>query len=388
MIDRTKLSGLVDAIQDQAPVSGLTHQFYRYPARFSPRFARTAIVAFSSPGDIVLDPFMGGGTSIVEAHALGRRPMGNDINSLAVFVASVKVSVLGYKERQAVRKWAQGIVPRLRCNLPLESRSGITDRMPRNMTLPEARWLKKTIAQCMDGIESQITSARAKRFARCVVLNVGQWALDGRRRVPTAEEFRARVEATALEMLDGLRDLQDMLGATAYEQYLPVLREGDAEDLHTDERMLDCGLADLVVTSPPYPGIHMLYHRWQVDGRKETDAPYWIAASNDGAGAAFYNFADRRRPAEDRYFDKAHRAFSSIRKVMRDGAVLVQLIAFSEPQRQLRRYLGMLKQIGFCEIRDAGRHRTRREVPSRRWHANSKGDLPASREVLLLHVAR
>lgn len=382
------ISPIRQAALDQGPISGLTHQFYRYPARFSPRFARAAIEAFSSPGGIVLDPFMGGGTSIVEAQVLGRRSIGNDINSLAVFVASVKVSVLGYKGRQAVKVWARRIVRRLRCNLPLQPRSGITDRIPRNMTFPEARWLKKTIAQCMDGIESQITPGRAKRFARCVVLNVGQWALNGRRRVPTAEEFRARVEATALEMLDGLRELQDTLGASAYEQYLPVLREGDAENLHTDKRVLDCGLADLVVTSPPYPGIHMLYHRWQVDGRKETDAPYWIAASNDGAGAAFYNFADRRRPAEDRYFDKARRAFASIRNVMRDGAVLVQLIAFSDPQRQLRRYLRMLEQIGFCEMRDAGKRRTWRVVPSRRWHANSKGDLSASREVLLLHVAR
>ena len=95
----------------------------------------------------------------------------------------------------------------------------------------------------------------------------------------------------------------------------------------------------------------MLYHRWQVDGRKETDAPYWIAASNDGAGAAFYNFADRRRAAENRYFDKAHRAFSSIRNVMRDRAVLVQLIAFADPPRRFLPYSGN----GYLtEFRDSG----------------------------------
>jgi|GEM_PF-3773302 len=73
MIDRTKLSGLVDAIQDQAPVSGLTHDFYRYPARFSPLFVRAAIQAFTRPGHVILDPFMGGGTTLVEAkvHRVG-----------------------------------------------------------------------------------------------------------------------------------------------------------------------------------------------------------------------------------------------------------------------------------------------------------------------------
>ncbi len=50
---------------------GLTHGFYRYPARFSPQFARSAIEAFTEPLDTVLDPFMGGGTSAVEALGLG-----------------------------------------------------------------------------------------------------------------------------------------------------------------------------------------------------------------------------------------------------------------------------------------------------------------------------
>ena len=69
------------AALDKQPVSGLTHRFYRYPARFSPIFARACIEAFSKPGDLVLDPYMGGGTTVVEAMALGRQAVGSDINS-------------------------------------------------------------------------------------------------------------------------------------------------------------------------------------------------------------------------------------------------------------------------------------------------------------------
>src|SRR5213593_2260764 len=53
------------------------HEFYRYPARFSPEFARAVIEAFSVPGDLVLDPFVGGGTAVVEAALRGRRAMGS-----------------------------------------------------------------------------------------------------------------------------------------------------------------------------------------------------------------------------------------------------------------------------------------------------------------------
>lgn len=67
-----RISGFLAAVHSQEPVTGLTHNFYRYPARFSPQFARAAIEVFSEPGDVVLDPFMGSGTTLVEASALGR----------------------------------------------------------------------------------------------------------------------------------------------------------------------------------------------------------------------------------------------------------------------------------------------------------------------------
>ena len=73
-------------------VSGLTHNFYRYPARFSPVFAATAINLLSKPGDVVLNPYMGGGTTVVEAMAAGRHAIGSDLNSLAVFISNVKTA--------------------------------------------------------------------------------------------------------------------------------------------------------------------------------------------------------------------------------------------------------------------------------------------------------
>jgi DNA modification methylase len=74
-------SRIAPAARDEAPVSGYTHNFYRYPARFSPKFVRAVIKAFSEPGDLVLDPFMGGGTTLVEALAQGRSAIGVDIRS-------------------------------------------------------------------------------------------------------------------------------------------------------------------------------------------------------------------------------------------------------------------------------------------------------------------
>lgn len=46
---------LVSGARDLEHVCGLTHEFYKYPARFSPSFVRAVIETFSQPGDLVLD---------------------------------------------------------------------------------------------------------------------------------------------------------------------------------------------------------------------------------------------------------------------------------------------------------------------------------------------
>jgi hypothetical protein len=97
---------LIEAIQDRTRVTGLTHAYYRYPARFSPRFAGVAIELFSKPGDIVYDPFMGGGTTLVEAMRLRRRGIGTDLNSLAVFISKAKTTILSDSTLDALRRWA------------------------------------------------------------------------------------------------------------------------------------------------------------------------------------------------------------------------------------------------------------------------------------------
>src|SRR4030043_1164627 len=108
-LNQENLKKIVEAIHDRKPVSGLTHAFYRYPARFSSLFARSVIEAFTEPGEVVYDPFMGGGTTLVEALALGRRAIGTDINSLAVFITKVKTTALSESDAQIMRAWIENV---------------------------------------------------------------------------------------------------------------------------------------------------------------------------------------------------------------------------------------------------------------------------------------
>lgn len=381
-----KMRRLRNSALDKSPISGLTHRFYRYPARFSPSFAHQAIVEFSNPGDVVLDPYMGGGTTIVEAVASGRCGIGADLNELAVFVARVKTTVLTSEQRSAIAHWADTVVPNL-SYWGQHERLGevICARRTFNLTLPIARPIKKFLGLALCQLDA-LPDVSAQAFVRCSLLNTAQWALNGRKQTTTLSDFRDRVRATLHEMLVSELHFSDI----AQDKPTPHFLQCNSADIST---LLPENSVDMVVTSPPYPGIHMLYHRWQVDGRRETPAPYWIAGCHDGKGASYYNFADRRTGASDSYFTESLRTLRGIRKVMKPGAAFVQMIAFSDPELQLPRYLDNMARASFAELRldvELGFRRHRRiwrNVPSRRWHANFKGNLNAANEVVLIHRA-
>ena len=72
------------------PFYRYTHYLLRFPAKFHPPVARALIEQFSDPGQLILDPFCGSGTLLVEASVLGRHCVGIDIDPLAVFVSRIK----------------------------------------------------------------------------------------------------------------------------------------------------------------------------------------------------------------------------------------------------------------------------------------------------------
>lgn len=164
------LDALAEAALDRRPVAGWTHNFYRYPARFSPRFAATAIAQFSRPGDVILDPYMGGGTAIVEGIVAGRHMIGNDINSLATFVAKVKTTHLNESEVETLRSWILHDTPRFSYRLPSSQMvNWIEPEKTKNLSLYRARFIKKATAAALESI-MKLPSKNARDFAKCALL--------------------------------------------------------------------------------------------------------------------------------------------------------------------------------------------------------------------------
>ena len=383
---------LVEAATSRKRVSSLTHGFYRYPARFSPLLIREVIDQFSSVGDLVIDPFVGGGTTAVEARVLGRRFLGTDINALAAFVSSVKANPLKSNDIKAIQGW----IGTISGHLKLRHKANFSENWEhyyKNIEDKHTWPIKKSIQLALETLVKY--APRQQRFIRCCILNASQQALDAKKYIPKASEFRSRLITTSLKMLEQI------------EEYSSCVRKADQEWIKgsTDRTKIInrsiIGLEEtsvfskynapkLIVTSPPYPGVHVLYHRWQVLGRKETPAPYWIANALDGAGESHYTFGGRHDNTFESYFTNVYKSFSSLAQLSNRSTHIVQIIGFSEPSWQLPLYLETLEDAGLQEIqfRKLANHRDGRlwrQVPNRKWYASQRGTTHGSKEVILIH---
>lgn len=71
------------------------HGLHEYKGKFNPQVAKAILNIFGvAPGEHVLDPFCGSGTTLIECGHLGALGYGTDINPLAVFLANAKLQAL------------------------------------------------------------------------------------------------------------------------------------------------------------------------------------------------------------------------------------------------------------------------------------------------------
>lgn len=91
-----KMISFRDECQDIPSTTYATHGIHSYPAKLIPQIPHYFISKdhFSKRGGIVLDPFCGSGTTLVEAKISGRNSFGVDINPLAKLLTQVKTSPL------------------------------------------------------------------------------------------------------------------------------------------------------------------------------------------------------------------------------------------------------------------------------------------------------
>src|SRR4051812_44163237 len=86
-----------------------------YRACFKPQLPAFFIARLTAPGEGVHDPFMGRGTTPLQAALMGRRPIGNDLNPLAVLLTRPRLappSLEAVAQRLNAIPWDRGAIER------------------------------------------------------------------------------------------------------------------------------------------------------------------------------------------------------------------------------------------------------------------------------------
>lgn len=65
----------------------------QYRGNWSPHVVRNVILMYSKPGDLVLDPMVGGGTTAVECKLLGRNSISSDVNTGAISITRDRLNL-------------------------------------------------------------------------------------------------------------------------------------------------------------------------------------------------------------------------------------------------------------------------------------------------------
>ena len=134
-------------------------------------------------------------------------------------------------------------------------------------------------------------------FGRCVALRTAQWALDARKKLPSIAEFRAMLGDNAHEMIAGARALRASVEASAGRRAERSLIAIEQRRARRPRRPGQLRAAEAGPYFAAYPGVHVLYHRWQVDGRKEHRRPSGLPSGWMARAEPTTRWATARRPS-------------------------------------------------------------------------------------------
>ena len=371
----------LNAFRDSEHAQGLTHALYRYPAGASPAFVRHLIQEHSDKNQVVMDPFMGGGTTVVEAIAHGRAAIGIDINPLSLLITGAKTTLLYSTERDRIIEWSNELCSRMSANYNAAPRS---EKRLRNVSPQMAGWFY----QAKNSILTLNTS-RERRFARCILLRWGQRLLSDQ---PTEDDNRAG--ALLMRITNKSITAHDLLAVR-------TKALGVSKKALVSRRRLHCTASEdfpfvnesvrdsvkLIVTSPPYPGVHAIYHRWQIRGRQETPSPYYLASRRDGHGESHYTLGGRHAKGLLDYFDRITTIFRNIKPALKEDCLVFQILGFSSPVEQANLYLEAMDKAGYQRVvpeYQPGALSLSRNVPHRKWYTRHNSEA-SGQEFLFIH---
>jgi DNA modification methylase len=302
------------------------HGFHTYPARMHPATAAHLVRVASQRGQVVLDPFCGSGTVLVEAMIAGRRAVGTDLNPLAEKLARLKTARLDPAGREAMIAAARGVAAF--AGERRERRAGATRRYPQE----DAALFDPHVLLELDSIRAGVADLDAPSAVRdalalvlsSILVKLSRRASDtaagaSPRRIAAGYPARLFVKKTE-ELARRLATLDALVPADVPPARVTI---DDATRLRT----VGPSTVDAVVTSPPYAATYDYLEHHAARLRWLDLDPRAFATGEMGSRRRYRTLdAAAARAAWSRELGGALRAMA---RVCRKGAILVLLLADS-----------------------------------------------------------
>ncbi len=237
---------------------GSVHAMHWFPGNFIPQIPAHFIQLLSRPGDLVMDPFCGSGTTGAEAYRLGRRSRQSDVCQASIQVARGKLALLGTPD---LGRKCREVMEQLHFEA-LARRRWIGDA-------ELERWIEKDTLEQLSFIwhlVEGVGDGRVRAVLECVFSDVlfacasaaGAMTRTGGRRRHHWGWVADNVRPRTLRRHNAVGLFRERLMSA-----MDVARSeakggrGDAIVVREACASLSCGEAvvDLVVTSPPYLGV-------------------------------------------------------------------------------------------------------------------------------------
>lgn len=192
----------------------LTHWIYPYKGKFHPQMIRAALnIIGLEPGETVLDPFVGSGTTALEAQLLGVHCIGLDASPLCVLQSRVKTA--SHELIKEIRTQCEALM---------------------QPNLAETAFNRKTLNPLVSTVDQRVQDFF--RLAKLVALS------DSVRR---RQDFTSAFEARTKLMVQSAMDYDQIRTELKLSLGRPTIEQGDARALPLRDESIDG-----IITSPPY----------------------------------------------------------------------------------------------------------------------------------------
>ncbi len=170
------------------------HGIHDYKGKFNPQIVKALLNIFDiQPGQRVLDPFCGSGTSLFEIQLMGGVPYGVDINPMAVFIASTKTSV-GNEVEACVNFNIDAFMTSVQdCRVDI---SGKTERM-----VYLRSWFREDYLRCLEAIRITAGNEKNESLRKLILLCASNIIREYSEQEPSDLRIRRRKSAYPEESL-------------------------------------------------------------------------------------------------------------------------------------------------------------------------------------------